>query len=56
METLIAKMRTLAAAIGAEKGYTLVIEVNEGGVVYASPTIDITGELIKRYNAANPAK
>ncbi len=56
MESLIAKMRKLAAAIGTEKGYTLVVEVNEGGVVYASPTIDITPELIKRYNAANPGK
>lgn len=56
METLIEKMRKLTQTIAAEKGYTLVIEVNEGGVVYTSPTIDITSELITRYNAANPAK
>ncbi|MFZ5475632.1 MAG: OmpH family outer membrane protein [Myxococcota bacterium] len=56
METLIEKMRKLAQTIGTEKGYTLIIEVNEGGVVYTSPTIDITDELIKRYNTANPGK
>jgi outer membrane protein len=54
METLIEKMRKLAQTIGTEKGYTLIIEVNEGGVVYSAPAIDITDELIKRYNAANP--
>lgn len=56
MESLIAKMKTITTGIATERGYTLVIEVNEGGVVYTSPTIDITDELIKRYNAANPSK
>ena len=55
METLIEKMKKLTQTIAAEKGYTLVVEVNEGGVVYYSPTIDMTQELITRYNAANPS-
>lgn len=54
METLIEKMKGIAAAIGKEKGYALIVEVNEGGVVYASPAVDVTEEVIKRYNAANP--
>ncbi|MES2641832.1 MAG: OmpH family outer membrane protein [Myxococcota bacterium] len=54
METLIEKMKKLSQTIATEKGYTLVIEVNEGGVIYASPTIDMTADLITRYNAANP--
>jgi len=56
METLIEKMKKLTQTIATEKGYTLVIEVNEGGVVYAAPTIDLTSDLITRYNAANPTK
>ena len=56
METLIAKMKTITQSIATERAYTLVIEVNEGGVVYTAPSIDITDELIKRYNAANPVK
>ncbi|MSP55507.1 MAG: OmpH family outer membrane protein [Myxococcales bacterium] len=56
MEQLIAKMKTITMSIASERAYTLVIEINEGGVVYASPTIDITDELIKRYNAQNPVK
>ncbi len=55
MESLIEKMKKLTQTLAAEKGYSLVVEVNEGGVIYSSPTIDVTDELIKRYNAANPA-
>lgn len=54
MDNLLQKMKTIATQIGAEKGYTLVIEITEGGIVYSSPTIDITDELIKRYNAQHP--
>lgn len=54
MDTLLQKMRKIAEVIGQERGYTLVIEVTEGGVVYAASSVDITDELIKRYNAQNP--
>lgn len=54
METLIEKMKKISQTIGTEKGYTLIVEINEGGVIYAATTIDITDELIKRYNTANP--
>jgi outer membrane protein len=54
MEQFIEKMKKIAIAIGQERQYTLVLEVTEGGVVYAAPSLDITEELIKRYNAANP--
>lgn len=55
MEQFIDKMKKIAVAIGQERGYSLVLEVTEGGVVYWQPSIDVTDELIKRYNAANPA-
>ncbi|MEN9786269.1 MAG: hypothetical protein RLZZ299_1533 [Pseudomonadota bacterium] len=54
METLVDKMKSIAAALGKERGLALVLEVNEGGVVYAAPAIDLTPEVITRYNAANP--
>jgi outer membrane protein len=54
MEDLITKMRAIAETIAKEKGYNLVLEVTEGGVVYSAPAFDITAELIKRYDAANP--
>ena len=55
MEQFIDKMKKIAVVIGTERGYTMVVEATEGGVVYSTPSIDITDELIKRYNAANPA-
>ena len=51
METLITKMKTTTELIAKEKGYTLVVEISEGGVVYSVPTIDLTAELITRFNA-----
>lgn len=51
MEELISKMRDLAEEIGKEKGFTLIVEATEGGVVYFETSLDITDELIKRYDA-----
>ena len=51
MEDLIGKMREVTTQIAKEKGYDLVVEVTEGGVVYVNPTHDITAELIKRFDA-----
>jgi outer membrane protein len=50
METLITKMRGVTEQIGAEKGYDLVLEATESGVVFTGSSVtDITDELIKRY-------
>lgn len=51
MESLITKMKTTTEVIAKEKGYTLVVEINEGGVVYSTGAIDLTAELITRFNA-----
>jgi len=56
MDTLLQRMRGIAEQIGQERGYTLVIEMTEGGIVYANASIDITEELIKRYNASHPGQ
>ena len=36
--------------IAREKGFSLVMDVSSSGVVYFNPTIDITEEVIKRYD------
>lgn len=51
MEGLITKLKTTTELIAKEKGYSLVVEVNEGGVVYSTPANDLTAELITRFNA-----
>jgi outer membrane protein len=48
---LFKKLKTVCEGIGSEQGYTLILEVSQGGVVYAGSAVDITDELIKRYDA-----
>jgi outer membrane protein len=55
MDGLITKMRAIASEIGKEKGYDLILETSAGGVVYWGTTLDITQDLIARYDAKNPA-
>lgn len=40
----------LVKEIGQKEGYLLIVERQEGGVVYAPNTIDITDKLIQLYN------
>ena len=37
--------------IGKDGGYTLILEKNEGAVIYADNSIDVTDALIKAYDA-----
>ena len=45
------KMTSIASDIAKEKKLDLVLERNEGGVVYYKESFDITAELVKRYKA-----
>lgn len=38
--------------IGKDKGYTMILEKNEGAVIFADENIDLTDELIKAYDAS----
>ena len=52
MEGLIGKMREISNGIANEKGLDLILEMNEGGVVYRSASVtDVTDLLIKKYDA-----
>lgn len=48
---LFERMRTTCEAIGKEKGYDLILEVSQGGVVYSGASDDITAELVTRFDA-----
>ena len=53
MEQLMAKMKTTASTIAREKGYDMVLESSQGIVVFADPGLDITQDVIQRYNTGN---
>jgi outer membrane protein len=40
----------LAQTLGKKEGFDLILEINEGGVMYYKDAIDITEQLIKAYN------
>jgi Skp family chaperone for outer membrane proteins len=47
---LIALFRDMISKYGAEKGFTLILE--KGTVYYTTETVDITDEVLVRFNAA----
>lgn len=52
MDKLMGKMREVAEQVAKEKGYTMVLESSQGLVVWADESVDITADVITRYNAA----
>ncbi len=51
---IFAKMGTLLEAMGKEAGYSMIVE--KSAVLYAKPSLDLTNELIRRYNDAYGTK
>jgi outer membrane protein len=53
---LEARIKPVIDALGKEMGLAAIFNKFESGLVYASDAIDITPEVIKRFNDANPAQ
>lgn len=51
MQRLIKKMSAIVAQIAQAEGVTYVFERN-AGLLYAPPALDLTNELIRKYNSA----
>ncbi len=47
---IIDRMQRIVKSIAQKDGYSFVVERNEGGVVWAKSNIDITDDVIQRYN------
>ena len=50
-----AEMVAVIEALAKEKGYDLVLDMITSGVVTSSPTIDITSEVVRRYDQSRAA-
>lgn len=48
----------IVEALGKERGFDLIFDLQKSGAAYVSPVIDMTAEVIKRYDASKavPAK
>jgi len=51
---IVEKMKSLLAEIAGREGYTLVLEVNEGGAFYYDKNLDLTLEVIRLYDERFP--
>lgn len=50
-KSILEKMQQILRRIGQSEGYQLIIEVNEGGVIWAPTHLDLTDEVIQQYNS-----
>lgn len=53
---IIEEIRSVVEALGREKGLTLVLEKNEGAVLYAQSGEDLTDAVIERFNSRSKSK
>lgn len=47
---IIKELRKIIKKIGEERGYTIILENTDGVVLFAEKTLDLTDEVLKRYN------
>jgi outer membrane protein len=58
-QKLQSELLPIIESIGKEKGYDLIFDLGKSGAVYFNPAVDVTSEVIKRYDASKatpPAK
>ena len=53
---IIDEIRSVVESIGKEKGLTLVLEKNEGAVLYAQSGEDLTDSVVERFNSRSKKK
>jgi outer membrane protein len=53
---IFAKMQQVVAQIAEAEGFTFVFESNESGIVYAPASLDLTNDLVRKYNATYKTK
>lgn len=51
VSTIADKMRKVIQEIGEQGGYTLILENTESRLLFARPYLDLTNEVIRKYNA-----
>jgi len=53
MQQIMKELTIIVQEIGKDKDYTAIVERSTGGVVYLSPSADITEDVIKEYDKRN---
>jgi outer membrane protein len=55
-QEIFARMRQIIGQIAEKDGFDFVFEMSESGILYAPPALDLTNELVRRYDAAPKGK
>jgi outer membrane protein len=55
MRGIFDKMTGVVREIAEADGFTMVLDRNDSGIVFALPSLDLTNELVRKYNARFPA-
>ena len=50
---ILERMQEILRRIGQAEGYTLIVERNEGGVVWVPNNLDLTDQVIQNYNSGS---
>ena len=53
---ILEQMQSILRRIGQAEGYTMIVERNEGGVVWVPSHLDLTDRLIQSYNSGKKGK
>lgn len=55
-QTIFARMGRILGALGESQGFTMIFEKTESSLLWAPKHLDLTNELIRRYNAGEGKK
>lgn len=56
LRSIFAKMDAIIGQIAQREGFTMIFDKNNGGLVYAPASLDVTNELVRMYNDQNKGK
>jgi outer membrane protein len=48
---ILERMQKILAKIAVAENFTMIMDKTQGGLVFAKPSLDLTNDLIRRYNA-----
>jgi outer membrane protein len=53
---LQSELRPIITEVGKEKNLDLIFDVGNSGIIYFNPAVDLTEEVIKKYDASKGSK
>jgi outer membrane protein len=55
MSKIVERMNKILGKIALSENFTMILDKGQGGIVFAKPHLDLTNDLIRRYNSGEGA-